>query len=275
VVDLLNTSTDPLLKLYNATLKSTQGLAYDAETSTLWEFKMRGVRVFSVSFASERLQLRLTHTKPFNFSTDLPFVKGRELAHIGGVDFVVTSRGRELWLAAHTARPYEGALVALDADTLTYNGIVIYGDYKSLDWIAFHPQTKLGYFGHFVTVDVVKRFNVETLQMLDDLDVQLRTPAQFPPQYIQSAGFDRDSILNLVGDDYQIRLYRFNVDTGELLSVQSLLAGNEVDGLTFINKYGKMLIGYNRLHSHEKTWLCSIIQYDILPSQVCRSATVL
>ena len=76
---------------------------------------------------------------------------------------------------------------------------------------------------------------------------------------------ENPNILVLLGDDYQSTIYFIDVETGKIVNYQTTLLGSETDGLTFWND-DKMLVGLNRLHSHEQVLgdrpMVSIIQLE-------------
>lgn len=292
-VDILHESGIPELKFINdKNMGGLQGLALDPHNSTvLYEFHTLGVRVLQLSPRTDIIQVvGLEKSRVYNGTTDFPLIFQQPVAHIGGIDVVFSqTHGTEIWIATHSKGNYgEGALWAVDPMTLNVKADrAVRVDYN-LDWVAYRDG--ILYFGTFFNVTSIKRVAIDTLEPLDDLVVVvLSSSFSLPPtintnndhdddddeglNYIQSAAFDQQGRLVLLGDDYQCTIYILDPLTGVLLGSQGLLLGSETDGLTFdMNRRGRgnsiMLVGFNRAHSHEQVMgqepMMSVIQLDLV-----------
>lgn len=122
-----------------------------------------------------------------------------------------------------------------------------------LDWVAHHDG--ILYFGEFFNVQSIHRIDLETLQPLPDLELTLPDKNGLKENginYVQSAAFDSDGRLVLLGDDYQCTLYVIDIKSRDLVCTQGLLLGSETDGIAFDHQRQEILVGYNREHSHEQ-----------------------
>ena len=175
------------------------------------------------------------------------------MAHIGGIDYAYSqTNGDEVWIATHSdGIDGEGAIIAVDPFNLNIKKERMVRRHYNLDWVAYHEGVL--YFGVFFNVKAVKRVLLDTLEPLPDLELVL--PFHLQTQginYVQSAAFDFEGRLVLLGDDYQCTIHFIQVETGEWLKSQPLLLGSETDGITFNKATKSMLVGYNRQYSHEQ-----------------------
>jgi len=247
-----------------------QGLALDPRNETvLYQFHTLGARVMDLSPRTDRTQVvGVRKSRTYNGTTDFPLIYNQPVAHIGGVDLAHSqNHGTEIWIATHSDGIHgEGALWAVDPETLDVKtDRAVRVDYN-LDWVAYHDG--ILYFGEFFNVQSVKRVSIDTLAPLTDLTLSLPDGyADGGLNYIQSASFDQKGRLVLLGDDYQCTVHMLDPATGALVGSQGLLLGSETDGITFDHNRGSMLVGFNRQHSHEQVMeqgpMISVIQLDL------------
>ena len=186
-------------------------------------------------------------------SDDFPVIYDKQVAHIGGIDYAHSPiHGEEVWIATHSdGIDGEGAIIAVDPFNLNIKKERMVRKRYNLDWVAYNDGVL--YFGSFFNVKSIKRVLLDTLEPLPDLELAL--PLHLQSQginYVQSAAFDLEERLVLLGDDYQCTIHVIEAKTGEWLKSQPLLLGSETDGITFNKATKSMLIGLNRLHSHEQ-----------------------
>ena len=257
-----------------------QGLALDPNNQNiLYEFHTLAARVLELSPHHHRTDddriavVRVQKRRTYNGTMDFPLIYNMPVAHIGGIDVAFShSHGSEIWIATHSdgingsGSGGEGALWAVDPDTLDIKADRAVRVGYNLDWVAFWDGVL--YFGGFFNVKSVKRVSIDTLAPLPDLMLSLPDGyAEGGLNYIQSAAFDLEGRLVLLGDDYQCTIFVLDVDTGALVDSQGLLLGSETDGITFDQNRGNMLVGFNRRHSHEQVMgqepMISVIQLDL------------
>lgn len=273
--DILNQTSDENDLKYTDDVGNypLQGLAIGSnddgnhQKKLLYEVHTLAIRVLQLDGDNDVGNVRARRV--WDGATDFPPLRnGAVVAHIGGVDLARSAaHGTELWLATHSdGTDGVGGLFAVDPTTLdVVRDRSVLTDYN-LDWVAF--SNGVLYYGEFFNVRVVHRVAIDTLQVLDDLTLQLPDRLRGGGiNYVQSAAFDFRGRLVLLGDDYQCTIYVLNVDTGELVHSQGLLLGSETDGITFVHSRGRentMLVGFNRQHSHEQVMkqepMVSVIQ---------------
>lgn len=251
---------------------SLQGLAVDSfsqqrvdSTILLYEVHTLSARVLQLQRSSYTVQgvknRRIWTAEDFPLLLD-----DTPVAHIGGIDLCryssATDPNGELWMATHSdGIDGVGGLIAVDPDTLSYReGRKVLVDYN-LDWVACSDNDDVLYFGEFFNVKRIHRVDLETLEPLPDLVVDFDRYPQYAQEginYVQSASFDTQGQLVLLGDDYQNTIYALDIHNDDcnncavLSSTQGLLLGSETDGIAFDRQRNTMLAGYNRQHSHEQ-----------------------
>lgn len=241
VRDIVNASGIQNLKTSSSTFGSLQGLA--SFEDKLFMFHTSGAQIVSITH-----DLKIGHvlySKRYDLSVDFPKLLNLHVTHIGGVDVSNSATyGKEVWLACHGDGLYgEGAIIAVDPETLQVIPNRIFKVLGfNIDWVAYRED--ILYFGEFFDIKRILRVNIDTLKRMPDLKVDAPSIT-----FIQSASFFNNA-LYLIGDDYETTLYKMNPLTGELISTQGLVMGNEVDGITFRNQY--MYVGFNREKSHEQ-----------------------
>ena len=254
---------------------SLQGLALDTFSQQhedsivlLYEVHTLSVRVLQLHRSSYTV-LGVKNRRIWTAEDFPPLLDDTPVAHIGGVDLCRhnrdTDRDDELWMATHSdGIDGVGGLIAVDPNTLSYReGRKVLVDYN-LDWVACSDSAGVLYFGGFFNVKQIHRVDLETLEPLPDLVVDFDRYPQYAQEginYVQSASFDMEGQLVLLGDDYQNTIYSLEIPNDDdddnnnravLSSSQGLLLGSETDGITFDTRRNTMLVGYNRQHSHEQ-----------------------
>jgi hypothetical protein len=142
------------------------------------------------------------------------------VAHIGGIDFAHSQiHGDEVWIATHSdGIDGEGTIVALDPLNLNIK------------------KERMA----------IKQVLLDSLEPLPDLELELLLRLQTQGiNYVQSAVFDLEGQLVLLGDDYRCTIHFIQVETGEWLKSQPLLLRSETVGITFNKLTKSMLVGFN------------------------------
>ena len=215
--------------------------------------------------------LEVLQERHYNQSIEFPLVTlsngvSLPIAHFGGIAIIETpERGKEVLFAAHTELDNHfyggGLIVAVDAETLEFrNTTVAHNPYAAHDWVAVDHTTGIGYTGTFFNVTKAMRFRLDTLEDLEPLEFRgtgLPIATEGGINYVQSATIYQSALL-LGTNDFQGSLYYVDTSTGRIKGRQSLLLGNEMDGLVAIDE-DKLLVGYNRWNSHEHIDLQSIV----------------
>ncbi|KAL7529018.1 hypothetical protein ACHAWF_002807 [Thalassiosira exigua] len=265
--DLLNATpaSEGLKFVRDVANHGLQGLALTPDGDVLFEvhtLAARALRLDPATGAIEGVLGRRVWYGAADFPPLLPIRnETTSVAHIGGVDVCTSANyGTELWMATHSdGIDGVGGLFAVDTaslDILPHRRVLV--DYN-LDWVACRDGVL--YFGEFFGVRKIHRADLDTLERLEDLPLDFSSfDGEFARRgvdwidYVQSAAFDGESQLVLLGDDYQNTIYGFDVGENQatLKYTQGLLLGSETDGIAFDNKRHRMLVGYNRQHSHEQ-----------------------
>lgn len=249
----------------NLSISSMQGLAFRPEDSRLYEVHTNGMRVYSLMDGS----LEMISNRSYNLKTDFPKIPSTPpfpVAHIGGIAW--DKENNVIWLSTlnnmSQSVPGAGALMAVDAESLESKNTIdpiLEWEGSPYDWVAIDNDICIGYFGAFLNVRDIKRFNTKnTSETMDDLHLIL--PEEYNStglMYIQSCTIGPDGELMLIGDDLQTTLYSINVKTGTLLFTQALLIGGDVDGLAYVSVFDVLLVGLNR-KAHEKIKQESILR---------------
>ncbi len=252
VVDILNASKLEELKYtHNVGDYEIQGLAMNSDSSLLYEFHTLGVRVLELNITTGSV-VKLLDTRVYT-SNDFPMIYDQQVAHVGVIDYTVSeTHGDELWIGTHSDGIHgEGALVAVDPISLDIKRDRMVRTRFNLDWVAY--KDGILYFGTFFNVKTIQRVHLDSLEFLHEL--QLNLPSHLEDSginYVQSAAFDLNGRLVLLGDDYQCTIYVLDAQTGDFDTSQALLLGSQTDGLTFNTATNSMLVGLNRQHSHEQ-----------------------
>jgi hypothetical protein len=168
------------------------------------------------------------------------------VAHIGGIDFAHSQiHGDEVWIATHSdGIDGEGTIVALDPLNLNIKKERMVQMQYNVDWVAHHDGVL--YFGVFFNVQAIKQVLLDSLKPLPDLELELLLRLQTQGiNYVQSAVFDLEGQLVLLGDDYRCTIHFIQVETGEWLKSQPLLLRSETVGITFNKLTKSMLVGFN------------------------------
>jgi hypothetical protein len=252
VVDIINASDIEELKyVHDVGEYGLQGLCFNSDSTLLYEFHTLGARVLQLSNATGSIT-SLKESRVYT-SDEFPLIYNKQVAHIGGIDFAHSQiHGDEVWIATHSdGIDGEGAIIALDPLNLNIKTERMVRMQYNLDWVAHHDGVL--YFGIFFNVKAIKRVLLDSLEPLPDLVLEL--PLHLHTQginYVQSAAFDPEGRLVLLGDDYQCTIHFIEVKTGKWLKSQPLLLGSETDGITFNKVTNSLLVGFNREHSHEQ-----------------------
>jgi len=264
-VDILDASNIEELKyVHDVGDYELQGLAVSG--NTLYEFHTLGVRVLELDSANGSV-VSLKTSRVYDGAVDFPLIVKQHVAHVGGIDFCSSeSHGDELWIATHSGGlDGEGAIFAIDPRTLDVISSRAVRVNYNLDWVACKDGDL--YFGEFFNVKRIHRVSLDKLETLPDVKLQLPRHLSGGIDYVQSAAFDSEGRLVLLGDDYQCTIYYLDSVTGEFLGSQALLLGSETDGITFDFSRKAMLVGFNRQHSHEQVMgqdpMVSVIQLDL------------
>ena len=289
--------------IQNSAKNGLQGLAYDKDTNMLYQVHTMSIRLLQFSEANDdddddNNMIKIDSVSKTRMYTpdDFPSLEQNlTVTHIGGIDLSYSKiHGQELWMAIHSDGIHGvGGIVAVDTSTLLPKHDRKMLTSVNIDWVV-HNNGIL-YYGGFFNVHSIRRVQLDTLEQSPDLVLDC---ANYPHMdlsgglnYIQSGAFDDDGNLVLLGDDYQSTIYYVDVESGHILSHQGLLVGGETDGITFYNppksknnnksrrrnkhttsssttSSSSMLVGLNRLHSHEQVMgdepMVSIIQLEQL-----------
>lgn len=253
IIDIINASDiEELKRLHDVGEYGLQGLCLNSDDTLLYEFHTMGARVLEMNSTTGSI-VSLKQSRVFT-NDEFPVIYNEKVAHIGGIDYASSdNHGEELWIATHSADGIdgEGALIAVDPVNLDIKKERVVRTHYNLDWVAYRDDVL--YFGGFFNVKSITRVFIDSLEPLPDLVLQL--PSHLQEQginYVQSAAFDFDGRLVLLGDDYQGTINFFDVNTGDWIKSQPLLLGSETDGITFNKATKSMLVGLNRRHSHEQ-----------------------
>mmetsp|Transcript_6593 Transcript_6593/g.14460 ORF Transcript_6593/g.14460 Transcript_6593/m.14460 type:complete len:400 (+) Transcript_6593:115-1314(+) len=275
-VDILNASTSgvtDLKYLDDIDDNGLQGLAISSDGRILYEFHTMAVRVMQLDDATGSTVIGVTKRRVYDGSVDFPPLidddgGSLEVRHVGGIDLAQSDEhGTEIWIATHSdGIDGRGALFAVDPDTLDVKTSRSVQVPYNLDWVAYRDGVL--YYGVFFNVKLIHRVLLSTLQPLPDLELSLPEHLREGGiNYVQSAAFDLDGRLVLLGDDYQCTVYYIDVGSGAVLGTQALLLGSEVDGITFDRTRRTMLVGFNRQHSHEQVMqmepMVSVIKLEL------------
>lgn len=250
-----------------------QGLAYDARTAILYQAHTHGLRKMQLD-ADDLVFQTETDARLYNQTTDFRLIPTADqgdlpIVHFGGIAWI----DGQVLLAAHTELLADnqsaagGVVVGVDAETLAPvpDIFVAHNPYQANDWVAVDPVTRVGYAGTFFNVTRVLRFDVDTQRALPALDLS-GGPAD-GVNFIQSAIVFQSSHLLLATNDFQTSLFYVDIETGRVVGRQSMLLGNEMDGLVQVAD-DKLLMGFNRAHSHEHERLLSVVLleavYDVI-----------
>ena len=245
-----------------------QGLALSSDDGILYEFHTMAVRVLQLDESGSKV-VDVQKRRIYNGTVDFPrLLDGLEVAHIGGIDLSHSmEHGIEIWIATHSdGVDGRGALFAVDPTTLDVKATRLVNVPYNLDWVAYRDGVL--YYGVFFNVRLVHRVELSTLHPLPDLVLSLPEHlSEGGINYVQSASFDLDGHLILLGDDYQCTIYCIDIESGSLLGTQALLLGSETDGVTFDRRRRTMLVGFNRQHSHEQVMqmepMISVIRMEL------------
>jgi len=216
--------------------------------------------------------VQILNEKTYNQTTEFPTIRlanGQDLpiAHFGGIAAISTpQRGPEILLAAHTALDEDGSaggsVVGVNAETLEFNNgtVVAHNPTTASDWVTVDYAAGIGYAGAFYNVTRALRFSIDTLK---DLEPLYFTGSGLPDSginFVQSATILGSTLL-LGTDNYQGSLYHVDKMTGRVQGVQSLLLGNEMDGVASVGP-NQLLVGYNRWKAREAGFLQSIVLFE-------------
>ena len=293
--------------IQNSAKNGLQGLAYDNGANMLYQVHTMSVRVLQLSEANDdnddnnnnndnnMIQINSILKTRMYTPDDFPLLEQNlTVTHIGGIDLALSHKhGQELWMAVHSDGIHGvGGIVAVDTSTLLPKHDRKVLTSVNIDWVVYNNG--ILYYGGFFNVHSIRRVQLDTLQELPDLVLDCTNYTYMDLSgglnYIQSGAFDDQGRLVLLGDDYQSTIYYFDVESGHILSHQGLLVGGETDGITFYNppksknnkqrrrnkhttsspttSSSSMLVGLNRLHSHEQVMgdepMVSIIQLEQL-----------
>ena len=236
----------------------------------LYQGHTRGLRQIQLR-ADDFSVVQVLQERVYNMTTDFPSIRlangtALPLVHFGGITVIQTpARGKQVLLAAHTvldpitSRDGAGIIVGVDATTFDFDNstTAAYNPHAANDWVTVDYSTGIGYTGTFFNVTHALRFRVDTLEDLEPLQFAGQGLPKEGINYVQSATVQGSTLL-LGTNDFQGSLYHIDIGSGRVIGRQSLLLGNEMDGLLSISSH-QLLIGFNRHKSHEHIPLESVI----------------